>query len=437
MTAHVFIGPTLAAEEARAIWPDAVYMPPVRQGDVYRVVTRLRPDAVGIVDGYFAHVPSVWHKEILYALAEGIPVYGSASMGALRAAELAQFGMVGVGAIFEAYQTGLGIGGGAPFEDDDEVAVLHGPAETGYVALSEALVNVRWTFAEAAAQDVIAPATRDGLVATGKALFYQERSYDVILARARGRVPDDEVERLRAWLPDHKINQKRIDAIAMLRAMRDRRPAPLRVRYTLAETTYWEAAREAVDAEGATSTPELDELRLQGAPYLAARARALAGLLQPDREPACPDMREPRSCAEVEFMALQERLDRATRRRAHERLAERVPTELLERHILAELRSSDARLALLQRAEQKRGALGAGRHTCSISSEDLIAWYFRTLGAPVPADLDAYARALDFPSTDSFRRSVLDEYLFVSAWGARAEGAISRVRPEMNATAPD
>jgi hypothetical protein len=109
MTAHVFIGPTLAAEEARAIWPDAVYMPPVRQGDVYRVVTRLRPDAIGIVDGYFAHVPSVWHKEILYALAEGIPVYGSASMGALRAAELAQFGMVGVGAIFEAYRTGLGI----------------------------------------------------------------------------------------------------------------------------------------------------------------------------------------------------------------------------------------------------------------------------------------------------------------------------------------
>jgi hypothetical protein len=87
MTAHVFIGPTLAAEEARAIWPDAVYMPPVRQGDVYRVVTRLRPDAIGIVDGYFAHVPSVWHKEILYALAEGVPVYGSASMGALRAAE--------------------------------------------------------------------------------------------------------------------------------------------------------------------------------------------------------------------------------------------------------------------------------------------------------------------------------------------------------------
>ena len=136
-------------------------------------------------------------------------------------------------------------------------------------------------------------------------------------------------------------------------------------------------------------------------------------------------------------MSLQERLDRATRRRAHERLAERVPTELLERHILAELRSSDARLALLQRAEQKRGALGAGPHTCSISSKDLIAWYFRTLGAPVPADLDAYARALDFPSTDSFRRSVLDEYLFVSASGARAEGAISRLRPEMNATAPD
>jgi hypothetical protein len=315
--------------------------------------------------------------------------------------------------------------------------VLHGPAETGYVALSEALVNVRWTLAEAAAQDVIAPATRDCLVAIGKALFYQERSYDAILARAGGWVPDGEVECLRGWLPDHKINQKRIDAIAMLRAMRDSRPAPLRVRYTLAETTYWEAARQAVDAEGATSAPELDELRLQGAPYLAARARALQRLLEPDRAPASPDLRERRSCAEGEFTALQEQLDGATRRHAHERLTERVPTELLERHILAELRSSDARLALLQRAEHKRRTLGAGPHTCTMSSEDLIAWYFRTLGAPVPVDLDPYARALDFPSTDSFRRSVLDEYLFVSASASGAEGAIARVRPEMTTTALD
>ena len=46
--------------------------PPVGQGDVYRAATRYRPRAIGIVDGYFHQVPSVWHKEILWAMAEGI-----------------------------------------------------------------------------------------------------------------------------------------------------------------------------------------------------------------------------------------------------------------------------------------------------------------------------------------------------------------------------
>ena len=57
----------------------------------------LAPDAIGIVDGFFHQQPSVWHREILYALSQGVPVFGGASMGALRAAELADYGMTGVG----------------------------------------------------------------------------------------------------------------------------------------------------------------------------------------------------------------------------------------------------------------------------------------------------------------------------------------------------
>ena len=54
------------------------------------------PGAIGVIDGYFDGVPSVWHKEILWALSQGIRVFGGASMGALRAAELDGFGMTGV-----------------------------------------------------------------------------------------------------------------------------------------------------------------------------------------------------------------------------------------------------------------------------------------------------------------------------------------------------
>src|ERR1700745_3074106 len=99
MTSIVFIGPTLAPEEVAAAG-DFISLPPVSQGDVYRAA-RSRPRAIGIIDGYFSGAPSVWHKEILWALSRGIAVFGSASMGALRAAELHPFGMRGVGRIFE------------------------------------------------------------------------------------------------------------------------------------------------------------------------------------------------------------------------------------------------------------------------------------------------------------------------------------------------
>ena len=85
MNCIVFTGPTISPAEARAEL-DALYLPPVAQGDVYRAALR-RPKAIGIIDGYFERVPAVWHKEILWAMAKGIHVLGSASMGALRAAD--------------------------------------------------------------------------------------------------------------------------------------------------------------------------------------------------------------------------------------------------------------------------------------------------------------------------------------------------------------
>src|ERR1700687_1751155 len=151
MKAIVFVGPTISSQEVSEVLDvsgmiDAVCLPPASQGDVYRASLQW-PSAIGIIDGYFERVPAVWHKEILWAMSQGIHVFGSASMGALRAAELAAFGMTGVGAIFEAYRDGL-------LEDDDEVAVAHGLAEDGYRPLSEAMVNIRATLAAAEAAGV-------------------------------------------------------------------------------------------------------------------------------------------------------------------------------------------------------------------------------------------------------------------------------------------
>ncbi len=82
MTTYVFLGPTLTLAKARRML-DVVYLPPVRQGDLYRLTELRRPSRVALIDGYFSQVPAVWHKEILWALHRGVRVYGAASMGAL------------------------------------------------------------------------------------------------------------------------------------------------------------------------------------------------------------------------------------------------------------------------------------------------------------------------------------------------------------------
>src|SRR5688572_15360000 len=172
MSIYIFTGPTLSPEAVRAEL-DAVCLPPVSQGDVYRVGLK-RPRALGIIDGYFERVPAVWHKEILWAMSQGIHVFGSASMGALRAAELAPFGMEGVGEIFEAYRDG-------DLEDDDEVAVAHGATESGYRCLSEAMINIRRTLEAAEAGGIIGAETRAGLVRIAKTIFYPDRHYPRLL----------------------------------------------------------------------------------------------------------------------------------------------------------------------------------------------------------------------------------------------------------------
>src|ERR1700730_9972648 len=281
VSVYIFTGPTISAAEAgREL--KAIYLPPASEGDVYRVALQ-RPRAIGIIDGYFQSIPTVRHKEILWAMSRGIHVFGSASMGALRAAELAAFGMEGVGIIFKMYHDGT-------LEDDDEVAVAHGPADLGYPASSEAMVNIRQTLRKAAQDKLISPEVRVELVAVGKELFYPDRNYRLLLRRAFDRgISETELGRLEKWLPRNRVNQKKQDAMAMLRLVRRRLANGLRpkgVSYTFQHTVMWESAaqqsgRVSFDSNVRPSVigleALLDELRLKGPHYdqhsLSARDR--------------------------------------------------------------------------------------------------------------------------------------------------------------------
>lgn len=238
----VFLGPTLAVPSARTVL-NADYRPPVAQGDVLRAVQD-NPAAIVIIDGYFGNVPAVWHKEILFAMARGIPVLGAASMGALRAAELHTFGMEGYGAVFQAFADGR-------LEDDDEVAVTHGPAELGYPSLSEAMVNIRRTLSDAHAAGILSVAARRRLEEIAKELCYRDRNYGRVLREAaEGKVDPFELSAFRDWLTVGRADQKREDAVGLLTHVRHKLAnGTLSVRpiYAFEHTAMWErAARPAL-----------------------------------------------------------------------------------------------------------------------------------------------------------------------------------------------
>jgi TfuA protein len=73
--------------------------------------------------------------EILRAIARGVDVRGSSSIGALRAAELHGCGMAGVGWVYDSYRANRIAG-------LDEIAVIYDPQS--YRPLTIPLVNIRF-----------------------------------------------------------------------------------------------------------------------------------------------------------------------------------------------------------------------------------------------------------------------------------------------------
>ncbi|MER8104564.1 TfuA-like protein [Kitasatospora sp. NPDC094016] len=205
MTTHVFAGPTISASRVREILPGAFCHPPVKHGDLLALAAS-PDDTVVIIDGLWHQSAPVRHKEILALLAAGTTVVGAASMGALRAAELASYGMHGVGQIYRDYLTGL-------LEADDEVAVLHSPTDQ---RLSEALVNIRAALTRCTAAGVITGDEAAALLAIARRLPYDRRSWAGIGQLARAAYLTDLHDRANEWRKTNPHDLKREDAEAAL-----------------------------------------------------------------------------------------------------------------------------------------------------------------------------------------------------------------------------
>jgi hypothetical protein len=207
----VFLGPSLERDEGWKILHglDVEIHPPVRRGDLPRLDEDVK--VVAIIDGVFHGESSVGHREIASLLKNGVKVIGGGSMGALRAYELKDMGMEGLGIVYEMYVSGL-------VDGDDEVALVFDP-ET-LEPLSEPLVNTRYLLKGAEEKGILSPEEGEELISTLKREFYPRRNKALLLSLIEERFGKGRSAALEIMTNDMNFDAKRCDAAVVLNRMR-------------------------------------------------------------------------------------------------------------------------------------------------------------------------------------------------------------------------
>lgn len=219
----VFAGPSIYGADID--WTGVELRGPAQQGDVERAVAD-GAVAIGLVDGHYQQVGAVWHKELLFAIAEGVAVAGSSSMGALRAAECESFGMIPIGAIASRYCSG-------ELFDDAEVAIVNGPGELGYPPLTEPIVTVAATLAHLSNMALLDAEEHHSILDAARAIYFADRTIEAIFGRATCERPTAHL--LSVYL-QHRVDPKAADAIELVDAVR-------RIESRQAKNDGWSLAR--------------------------------------------------------------------------------------------------------------------------------------------------------------------------------------------------
>jgi hypothetical protein len=458
----IFLGPSLPLADARSILADATYLPPAQQADIASLASREdKPDAIGLIDGVFMQSLSVWHNELLYAMHRGVRIFGASSIGALRAAETAPFGAVGVGAIYRMYADGT-------LEDDDEVALAYSfdRPTARYVKTSEPMVNIRATLHAAADRDEITYAVCAEAIGVAKAIYFPERNIPAFLALAsENSLLAPHLDSLAAALRDHYVDLKRLDAIELLETLARPEPEPPgrgqefafdpsyvfetlynRDRVVTHDGTELPLAR--ISKYVAVHHPDFDQLSADAFNRtLASVLGTLIGVSVNDQEVEFESKRFRRRwrleddaavaswCTandvnHAEFRQLMR--EAAVARKLRHWLVSNRYLDRNSRFVLDHLRVSGGYSEWAQRAADQEVTIqrhhpGLVRATASVPSmEELLAEQVAYSGWSVPIDLPALCDELGFRDAEEFRHELLRAQRFRQVH-ARVEAVLSQL----------
>jgi len=171
---YCFAGPTLAPSNYTA-FPQVKFLPPIKAGDLNDLIINSNNQVsyIVIIDGLYHSSLSIRHKEIIAAISRGIKVYGAGSIGALRAAELKGYGMIGHGEVFNYYANNL-------ITSDDEVSVVHSPFSP-YTSFSVPIINLRLSIPSLIRKDLISESQSSKLLSFYESLHYTDRTKSALI----------------------------------------------------------------------------------------------------------------------------------------------------------------------------------------------------------------------------------------------------------------
>ncbi len=209
----VFAGPSISKEEIEEIADGKLDIrEPIKRHDLDTIGPE--QEVIAIIDGVFLSQLAVSAREILILLKKGFTILGSSSMGALRAAELDAYGMIGIGSIYNMYKE-------KQIQSDDEVALIFTPEN--YRLLSEPLVNIRYSVGKAMEAGIMDSSSGGTVIEIAKSIYFPKLNYDILFYYLDQVLDKDIVIKYKMFISQNrkKLDLKNQDAIKLIQYMND------------------------------------------------------------------------------------------------------------------------------------------------------------------------------------------------------------------------
>jgi len=193
---------------------DIVYALPIRQGDMFATILEGFRNIL-IIDGYFYNDFPCTTFEVLLAIEEGRNVFGAGSIGALRAVELHNYGMLGSGYVFN-YLKRKKI---KPYQ------IVAQTYDGDNKPVSVPLINVVYFLKSALKKRIISRSEFDKCFNAANDIHFAALTFPYFFKYlgTSGRLPGRRVERLKNYFyleGEDGFNVKRKDALLLLKNFR-------------------------------------------------------------------------------------------------------------------------------------------------------------------------------------------------------------------------